>query len=278
MGTLGPLPPFNGPLISLQGVSKVYYGQQGNPVTAVGDFDLDVAEGEFVCIVGSSGCGKTTVINMIAGFVPPSAGNIKLRGEGLHGVDARCGMLFQQYALFPWLTVLGNVEFGLKMRGVPAAKRHEVARRYLKLVGLDKFERHWPSQLSGGMKQRVSLARILANGPEILLMDEPFAALDAMTRQVLQDELLRIVEVNHQTTIFITHSIDEALILSDRVIVMSARPGRVKRVIKNDLPRPRRAEVQLSPRYLELKTLIWESVQEEVLASMAAGQEGNSGA
>lgn len=274
MGIVKPAsPPGNGPLIVLQGISKAYGDRRGHQVTAVEDFNLEVRRGEFVCIVGSSGCGKTTVINMVAGFVKPSTGSIRLHGDDIRGVDPRCGMLFQQYALFPWLTVLGNVEFGLKMRGMPAAERHQVARRYLKLVGLEKFEHHWPSQLSGGMKQRVSLARVLANDPEILLMDEPFAALDAMTRQVLQDELLRIVEANHKTTLFITHSIDEALILSDRVIVMSARPGRVKRIVENDLPRPRRAEVQLSKRYLELKTLIWESVQEEVVAGLALGSE-----
>jgi len=172
--------------------------------------------------------------------------------------------VFQSYALFPWKTVRGNVEFGLKMKGVPAAERHRIADKFIDLVKLNGFENHYPVELSGGMQQRVTLARILAADPEVLLMDEPFAALDAMTRQVMQEELLRIHEQSRKTTVFVTHHVDEALILSDRIIVLSARPGRVKAIVANNLPRPRRVDIQLSPDFAKMKAEIWGHVEEEV--------------
>lgn len=254
-------------LIEFDGVHKVF-ARRGERLCAVEDFSLTVDKGRVVTLVGASGCGKSTVLNMLAGFLPPTAGRVLLAGEAIAGVDPRCGMIFQSYALFPWLTVRRNVEFGPKMRGVAAARRRQEAQRFLAMTGLEGFEDAYPGELSGGMQQRVALCRALANRPEVLLCDEPFAALDAMTRQVLQQELLRIVDESHQTVLFITHSIDEALIISDRVVIMSARPGRVKAVFDIDLPHPRKVDVQLSSRYLDLKQEIWALVEEEVRTSL----------
>ena len=234
-------------------------------VVALDGLSLTVPRGEFLVVVGASGCGKSTLLNLFAGFESPTAGEVLLEGALITDVEPRCGMVFQSYALFEWLTVAENIGFGPRMRG-----RRDPARvaDLLRLIGIEDFADHYPAQLSGGMKQRVALARTLANEPEVLLCDEPFAALDAMTRQVLQQELSRIVQHEDRTCVFITHSIDEALLLADRIVVMSARPGRVKQILDNDLPRPRTADVQLSDRYLERKRAIWESVQEEVLASL----------
>lgn len=252
-------------MISIQGVSK-HFGE----FQALQHVDLEVAQGEFVVLLGASGCGKSTLLNLITGFDRATAGRIVVNGREVSKVDPHCGMVFQQYALFPWLTVLENVGFGLKMKGIGRAQRNEVAQRFIEMVGLKGFEDKFPNALSGGMRQRVSIARVLANDPDVILLDEPFAALDAMTRQVLQDELLRIYEQSGKTIVFITHSIDEALLLSTRMLVMSARPGRIVTDIRNDLPMPRNAEVQLSPRYNELKSQIWETVQAEVMRSLEA--------
>lgn len=255
------------PLIRLHGVSKVFSSRKGD-VEAVRDFSLEVNQGEVVTLVGASGCGKTTVLNMVAGFVFPTAGNVLLEGMPISSVEPRCGMIFQSYALFPWLTVRKNVEFGPRVNGISRSVRRAEAQAYIDMVGLEGFEDAYPGELSGGMRQRVALCRVLANKPDILLCDEPFAALDAMTRQIMQEELLKIVSQSGQTVLFITHSIDEALILSDRVIVMSARPGQVKAVHSVDLPRPRKVDVQLTDDYLRLKRNIWAMVEEEVRASM----------
>jgi NitT/TauT family transport system ATP-binding protein len=220
--------------------------------------------------VGASGCGKSTFLNIMAGFLQPSAGEALLDGQPILGVEPRCGMIFQNYALFPWMTVLDNVGFGPRLKGVSRRERLERARHWISLVGLERFEHAYPGELSGGMQQRVALSRALANDPQVLLCDEPFAALDAMTRQILQQELLRVVAETGKTVLFITHSIDEALILSDRLVVMSARPGRVKVSYENDLPRPRSMDVQLTDRFLELKREVWNLVQEEVMGSMTA--------
>lgn len=262
MDTLDPRPK-----ISVQAVTKVFAGKRGE-VRALQDLSLDVQDGEFVVIVGASGCGKTTLLNLVAGFDAPTEGQILLGGKAVTGITPECGMIFQQYALFPWKTVQENVEFGLKMKRAPKAERKERAARFIDIVGLKGFERTYPHHLSGGMKQRVSIARSLANNPAVLLLDEPFAALDAMTRQVLQEQLVRIYEKHRKTIVFITHSIDEALLLSSRILVMTARPGRIAQEIVNDLPYPRNADVQLSERYMELKRTIWDSVQAEVLKSM----------
>ncbi|QMV75597.1 ABC transporter ATP-binding protein [Comamonas piscis] len=252
-------------MISIEGIAK-HYGD----FKALERVDLEIEKGEFVVLLGASGCGKSTLLNLVTGFDKPTAGRIVVNGREVNKVDPHCGMVFQQYALFPWLTVIDNVAFGLKMKGIAKAERLEVARRFIEMVGLRGFEDKYPNALSGGMRQRVSIARVLANDPDVILLDEPFAALDAMTRQVLQDELLQIYEKSKKTIIFITHSIDEALLLSTRMLIMSARPGRVVTDIRNDLPMPRNAQVQLSPRYNELKGQIWDTVQSEVMRSLQA--------
>jgi NitT/TauT family transport system ATP-binding protein len=253
----------NAPMIRLEGVAKSYGALQ-----VLKEVDLNVAKGEFLVLLGASGCGKSTMLNMISGFEPPTHGRIIVNGRVVKDVEPACGMVFQQYALFPWKTVSENVAFGLKMRGVGKAERREAARRHIEAVGLKGFEDSYPGALSGGMKQRVSIARVLANDPDVMLLDEPFAALDAMTRQVLQEQLLSIYEKSGKTIVFITHSIDEALLLSTRMIVMGAKPGRIVQDIRNDLPLPRTAEVQLSPAYLEMKKSIWETVQAEVMRGL----------
>jgi len=255
------------PKISVKGVTKVFSSKRGE-VTALKDLSLDIRDGEFLVIVGASGCGKSTLLNLVAGFDSATHGEVLLDGRPVTGITPECGMIFQQYALFPWKTVQENVEFGLKMKRMPRSERKERAAKFIDLVGLNGFEKTYPHHLSGGMKQRVSIARSLANNPQVMLLDEPFAALDAMTRQVLQEQLVRIYEKHRKTIIFITHSIDEALLLSSRIVVMTARPGRIAQEITNDLPHPRNADVQLSDRYLELKRHIWSSVQAEVLKSM----------
>ncbi len=255
------------PEIRIRNVSKTF--QRGKArIEALKNVSLDINEGEFVVIVGASGCGKTTLLNLIAGFMPPTEGSILLNGNEVRGITPQCGMIFQQYALFPWKTVADNVAFGLKMKGIPKKKRQAVAARYIDMVGLNGFEKSYPNSLSGGMKQRVSIARALANDPEVMLLDEPFAALDAMTRQILQEQLIHIYEAQQKTILFITHSIDEALMLSSRIVIMTARPGQIARDMPNDLPHPRDASVQLSDAYVTLKREIWDTVQAEVLKSM----------
>lgn len=252
------------PILTARHVTKSFAAGRGSPVVAVQDLSLDVHEGELVCLLGASGCGKSTILNMFAGFIAPDRGELALRGRPIRGVEPRCGMVFQSYALFPWKTVQANVEFGLKMQGVARVERRRLAERFILMVKLNGFENHYPAELSGGMQQRVTLARILAANPEVLLMDEPFAALDAMTRQVMQEELLRIHAESGKSILFITHSLDEALILADRIIVLSAGPGRVKAVLPNRLPMPRNVAVQLSPEYAALKAAVWAEVETEV--------------
>ena len=253
-------------ILSANHVTKTFPGDGGAPLVAIRDLSLEVEEGELLCLLGASGCGKSTMLSLFAGFTRPTAGQVMLRGQPITGIEPRCGMVFQYYALFPWKTVRGNVEFGLKMKGVSRTSRRERAQRFIDMVKLRGFEEHYPAELSGGMQQRVTLARILAADPEVLLMDEPFAALDAMTRQLMQEELLQIHATNGKTTVFITHSIDEALILADRIVVMSARPGRIKAILANPLPRPRHVSVQLSPAFGALKSQVWGLVEAELLA------------
>jgi NitT/TauT family transport system ATP-binding protein len=250
-------------MIRMEGVTKSF-----GKLKVLDAVDLSVAKGEFLVLLGASGCGKSTMLNMVSGFEKPTDGTIHVNGRQVKDIEPACGMVFQQYALFPWKTVSENIAFGLKMRGVGRAERRERAQFYVDMVGLRGFENSYPQALSGGMKQRVSIARVLANDPDVMLFDEPFAALDAMTRQVLQEQLLSIYEKSGKTILFITHSIDEALMLSTRMIVMGSKPGRVVQDIHNDLPLPRSADVQLSPRYLELKKSIWDTVQVEVMKGL----------
>lgn len=253
------------PIIELEAVSKRY-----GEMLALDNVSLQIEQGEFVVIVGASGCGKSTTLNMIAGFEHPTEGTVKVEGRKVTEVNPNTGMVFQQYALFPWLSVLDNIAYGLKMKGMKKVERRKIAQQFVDMVGLKGFENAYPKQLSGGMKQRVTIARVLANDPAVMLFDEPFAALDAMTRQVLQEELVRIYEQSGKTIVFITHSIDEALMLSSRILIMSARPGKVAQDIVNDLPHPRNADVQLSEQYLAMKQKIWKTVQGEVAKSLNA--------
>lgn len=215
--------------------AEVRYGAH----QALSHVDLDVYAGEFVCLLGPSGCGKTTLLNGIAGFVEPSSGRIEVSGREVHAPGRERGVVFQEYGLFPWLTVEKNIQYGPRLHGLRGAELKALSDQYCRLVGLAGSEQRYPNQLSGGMRQRVAIARALANRPEILLMDEPFGALDAMTRQTLQEELLRIWEIERRTFVFVTHSIAEAVFLADRIVVMTAHPGRVKKVIVNNQSRPR---------------------------------------
>ena len=240
------------PVLEIEDVSMEYLGTGGS-VTALDRVGLTLRESDFVCVVGPSGCGKTTLLRIIAGFVEPTGGSVRLDGSPILGPDHQRGVVFQQPALYPWLTVQDNVEFGPKMRGIEKARRRELAEHYLRMMRLWEFRAKPPYELSGGMQQRVAIARVLANDPKILLMDEPFAAVDMQTRELLQEELLKIWNTTETTVLFVTHSVEEAVYLGDRVIVMAARPGRIRADVRIDLPRPRYAtDVKSSPRFGEL--------------------------
>src|SRR5262245_14808932 len=226
------------PIIDIKGVSK-QFELQGQRIEALRDVNLSVRKGEFVCLIGASGCGKSTLLRIVAGFEPATRGEALMWGMPIQGPAPNRGMVFQDYGLFPWLTVRGNIGFGPACRGRPTAEITESVERFISLVGLQRFADAYPHQLSGGMKQRVAIARVLANDAEVVLMDEPFGALDAMTRERLQDELLDIWQRTGLTVLFVTHSIEEAIFLSDRVIVMSPGPGRIDNDMRIDLARPR---------------------------------------
>ncbi len=229
--------------------------------TALQDVSLEVNNGEFVCLLGPSGCGKTTLLRLTAGLDFPTEGEMFLDGKKIEGVNKECGFVFQEYVLFPWRTVKDNIEFGPEVRGVQKDERKRISEYYIDLVGLKGFENHYPHELSGGMKQRVGIARAYANNPKLLLMDEPFGALDAQTRNIMQAELLRIWEKEHISVLFVTHSVDEAVYLADRIAVMSARPGMVKEVFENRLQRPR---VRTSPQVNALRDSILKSLGAEI--------------
>ena len=243
--------------ISIEGVSKSF----GGASPALLGVDLRLAENSFTCLLGPSGCGKSTLLNMIAGFLEPSAGRVLVDGVGVSGPSADRGVVFQEYALFPWRTAAQNVAFGPMLKRMPKGRQQEVAERFLALVGLAGHGGKYPTELSGGMKQRVAIARALANGPSVLLMDEPFGALDAQTREVLQEEMLRIWQHERKTVVFVTHSISESIFLADRVVVMATRPGAVKEVIDVDLPHPRDRS---SAEFVVLEKRIKRLVREEV--------------
>lgn len=248
--------------ISLSHVGKVFSTPQ-NTVTAIHDVSLSIPDGEFFCIVGPSGCGKTTLLRILAGLETCSSGEVNI--TSFDKTRPLNSMVFQEQSVFPWLTVRQNVEYGLRMRHIAPKIRTEIANHYIRMIGLTHFADSYPCQLSGGMKQRVSVARAFANDPEILFMDEPFCALDEQNRLLLQQELLRIWEVSKKTTVFITHSIDEALCLGDRVLVMTARPGEVKTIIQVDLPRPRDIEtIRYTEKYNALYQTIWLQLRDEV--------------
>jgi NitT/TauT family transport system ATP-binding protein len=233
-------------------------------VNVLEGFDLQVREGEFLSILGPSGCGKSTFLNILAGLAHKTGGDLEVDGKPLQGINRNQGVVFQGYALLPWRSVLDNIAVGLEIRGVGKAQRLETAREYLELVGLNGFASRYPHELSGGMRQRVAIARSLAYDPDVLLMDEPFAALDAQTRETLQSELLRIWDKHKKTIVFITHSLDEAIFLSDRVAVMTQRPGRIKEVFDIDLARPRQPELRNTQAFVQYRQRAWEALRDEV--------------
>ena len=250
--------------LKIDNVVKEYEGRNGKTV-ALNGVNLDIKENEFICVVGPSGCGKSTLLNIIAGLHEPTSGAAYLDGKKIEGTGVERGVVFQQYALFPWRTVLKNVMFPLEMKKTPKAEAEAIALKYIKAVGLAGFENSYPKELSGGMKQRVAIARAYAADPEVLLLDEPFGALDAQTRVQLQTELLETWQKEKKTCFFITHDVDEAIILAQRVIIMSARPGRIKKIVDVDIPYPRTQATKTDPRFLELKTEVWNEVYQEYL-------------
>jgi NitT/TauT family transport system ATP-binding protein len=253
--------------IVIRGLGKTFGGQQ--QVQALSAVDLVVRQGEFLCIVGPSGCGKTTLLRILAGLEQPTAGSMAFEIER----DGRPlqSMVFQEQGVFPWLSVLDNAAFGLTVRGVPRREREDIARGYLTKLGLGAFAKTYPRQLSGGMRQRVNLARAFVNDPAVLLMDEPLASLDEQTKMLVQEDLLRLWEGSAKTVIFITHSLDEAIVLGDRVAVMSHRPGRIKAVYEISLPRPRNAlELRNNPDFIAARAQVWDALREEVLSANAA--------
>ena len=253
------------PKVQIKAVEKIYEGRNGKTV-ALNGVNLDIYNNEFICVVGPSGCGKSTLLNIIAGLHEATSGEVLVDGVKVEGTGVDRGVVFQQYALFPWLTVKKNVEFGLKLKkNITKEQREQIAMKYIKMVGLEKFVNSYPKELSGGMKQRVAIARAYAVNPSLLLMDEPFGALDAQTRTQLQTELLKTWEEEMKTCFFITHDVEEAILLASRVVVMSARPGRIKEVIDIDIPYPRNQETKMLPRFTELKNYIWNMVYKEYL-------------
>src|SRR5437016_8450839 len=262
--------------LTIKDVTVTFQRRRGGSVVAVDRLDLVVRDKEFVCIVGPSGCGKSTLLRVIAGLTRPSSGDVVLNGARVGGPGADRGMVFQSYTLFPWLTVQGNVEFGPRLRGVPESERRAAARRYIQMVGLTGFEHAYPKELSGGMMQRVAIARALANDPEVLLMDEPFGALDAQTRAFMGELLLDIWQKSPKTILFVTHDIDEALFLGDRVCVMTVRPGRFRAEVSLSLPRPRTLEATTSEEFVGAKRRVLAMIRGET-AKMMGSAGGESG-
>ena len=269
--------------ISARNLQK-FYDTPGGEIHAVKDFNLEIRNGEFLPIVGPSGCGKSTFLRMVAGLESITAGEIEVTGHqnvpsGNHrssNIQPENSVVFQEYALFPWKTVRDNIAFGLEMRGVGKKERHCVAQEWIHRVGLEGFADLYPHQISGGMQQRVSIARALANDPQILLMDEPLGALDAQTRTILQEELLALWEADKKTVVYITHSLEEAVLMGDRVVLMTARPGTVKEIFEIDLPRPRTLATATTQAFSALTTEIWQSLRVEVEQAMALQKQSAS--
>ncbi len=257
--------PSAAPAIRITGVTRRFLTPEGSFNTAMSDFSLTVERGEFVCVVGPTGCGKSTTLNLVTGLIAPSAGQVEVMGKPVDGIDPRVGFVFQADALFPWRSVLGNVAAGPLYRGVGKKEAHEKARAWIARVGLAKYEGLYPHQLSGGMRKRVALAQTFINEPEILLLDEPFSALDVQTRTVMQDELLRLWQGSGACVVFVTHDLEEAVALGDKVVVLTASPATVKTVHAIDLPRPRvMSEIRYEPQFIEIARRIWEDLREEV--------------
>ena len=250
--------------VKIDNVRRVFNTRNGEMI-ALNGVSLDIMENEFICVVGPSGCGKSTLLNIIAGLLEPTSGKVYCDGKEVVGTGTERGVVFQQYALFPWMTVLKNVMFGLNLKGIKGKEAEEIAMKYIKMVQLEDFVNHYPKELSGGMKQRVAIARAYAVNPSILLMDEPFGALDAQTRTQLQTELLETWEKERKTCFFITHDVDEAIILAQKVIIMSARPGRIKEIVDINIPYPRTQETKMTKEFLDLKNHIWGQVYQEYL-------------
>ena len=255
-------------ILEIKKVSKTYNSQSDNPVIALNDVDLNVAEGEFVSIIGPSGCGKSTLFNVIGGLIDDHEGEVLIEGRPVDGAHKDVGVVFQEESTFPWRSTLDNVAFPLEIEGIDKDEREQLARKFIKLVGLDGFEDHYPAQLSGGMKQRTAVARTLAYEPRIMLLDEPFGALDEQTRMLLGDKMLEIWAALNQTMLLITHNITEAVQLSDRVVVMSYRPGTIKEIIEIDLPRPRSSEVISTPEFGTYVGKLWTLLREEASRGM----------
>jgi ABC-type nitrate/sulfonate/bicarbonate transport system ATPase subunit len=257
-------------MLAVSGVSRSFPAAHGGAATrALEPIDLDVARNDFITILGPSGCGKSTLLRIIAGLDKPTAGSVAIEGRAVTGPGSDRGMVFQSYTLFPWLTVAENVGFGLREKGVPPARRGEIVASWLDKVGLTGFARHFPKQLSGGMQQRTAIARALANEPDIFLLDEPFGALDNQTRSLMQELLLGIWERERKTVLFVTHDIEEAVFLASRVVVMSARPGRIKAQVPVDLPHPRHYTLKTSPEFSALKARLTEEIRVEAVRAAA---------
>ncbi|HEU4519769.1 MAG TPA: ABC transporter ATP-binding protein [Microvirga sp.] len=258
-------------VLAIEGLSRVFPGPRGAaPVRALEPTTLAVAANDFITILGPSGCGKSTLLRIVAGLDRPSSGRVLLNGREVRGPGADRGMVFQSYTLFPWLTVAENVAFGLREKGVGAAERGRIVESYLDKVGLSGFARHYPKQLSGGMQQRTAIARALANDPAILLLDEPFGALDNQTRALMQELLLGIWESERKTVLFVTHDVEEAIFLASRVVVMTARPGRIKADLSVDLPHPRHYTMKTSPEFSQLKARLTEEIRVEAVRAAEA--------
>lgn len=255
--------------LSIQGVSRTFNSAKGQATQALLPVDFHVADNDFVTILGPSGCGKSTMLRIVAGLDHPTSGQVLLDGRPVDGPGADRGMVFQSYTLFPWLTIEQNIRFGLRERGMPEAQQKERAAYFIAKVGLRGFEQHYPKQLSGGMQQRTAIARALANDPKILLMDEPFGALDNQTRVLMQELLLGIWEAERKTVMFVTHDIDEAIFMANRVAVFSARPGRIKTELAVDLPHSRHYTIKTSPEFMQLKARLTEEIRAESMAADA---------